>query len=103
MSRLEPPAAETRGERVPAIFQLALRVIRMGVRSSPGESEGSLQWTNLFVKTYFLVHWIVDFSSALSGFRATKTRQVNAVYLLPFPGVKWVVNLYSSMTHACLR
>jgi hypothetical protein len=88
MSRLEPPAAETRGERVPAIFQLALRVTRMGVRSPPGESEGSLQWTNLFVKTYFIVHWIVDFSSALSGFQATKTWQVNAVYLLPFPGVK---------------
>jgi hypothetical protein len=60
----------------------------MGVGSSPAESEGSLQWTNLFVKTYFLVYWIVDFASALSGFQATKTRQLNAVYLLPFPGVK---------------
>jgi hypothetical protein len=73
---------------VPEIFQLALRVMRMGVRCSPGESEGSLRWTNLFVKTCFLVHWIVDFASALNGFQATKTRQVNAVYLLPFPGVK---------------
>jgi len=62
----------------------------MGASCEKGQH--SLEWTNYFVKNYFMVDSTSNFTGNLRLGLAPYLGAVNGVYRKPFRGVKWFVS-----------